>query len=137
MGKSNNVIQRREEMYKLTTEEFGVVGTYFYTNVAFKYPFPHEREYNPFYAEPQQEALIEEDDVDEDISELEAQAEDVPVPFLPEATQIALINKLRERAYEGRRKKQEAAILGLRVIWAKTWVRMSSQSQSQSRKGLG
>ena len=68
---------------------------------------------------------------------VEAQPEDVPVPFLPEATQIALINNLRERAYEGRRKKQEAALLGLRVMWAKTWVRMSSQSQSQSRKGLG
>ena len=36
MGKSNNVFQRREEMYKLATEKFGVVGTYFYTNVAFK-----------------------------------------------------------------------------------------------------
>ena len=129
-------------MYKLATEEFSMVGTYFYTNVAFKYPFPQERQYNPFYAEPQQEALIEEDDeddddVDENISELEAQPEDVPVPFLPEATQIALINKLRERAYEGRRKKQEAALLGLREMWAKTWVRMSSQSQSKVREESG
>jgi hypothetical protein len=80
MGKSNNVIPWREEMCKLATEEFGEVGTYFYTNVAFKYLFPHEREYNPFYAEPQQEALTEEDDeddddVDEDIGELEVQPE--------------------------------------------------------------
>jgi hypothetical protein len=44
--------------------------------------------------------------------------------FLPAATQIALINKLREGAYEGRRKKQEAALLGLRKMWAKTWTQL-------------
>ena len=52
MGKNNNVIQWREEMYNLATEEFGAIGTYFYTNIAFSFPFPHEREYNPFYVEP-------------------------------------------------------------------------------------
>jgi hypothetical protein len=30
MGRNNNVIQWREEMYNLATEEFGEVGTYFY-----------------------------------------------------------------------------------------------------------
>ena len=35
MGKNNNVIQWREEMYNLATEEFGEVGAYFYTNIAF------------------------------------------------------------------------------------------------------
>jgi hypothetical protein len=52
------------------------------------------------------------------------------VPILPEATQLTLINKLREGAYEARRKRQEAALLGLRKMWSKTWVRMSPQSQS-------
>jgi hypothetical protein len=33
MGKSNNVIQWKEDMYSLATEEFGEVGTYFYINV--------------------------------------------------------------------------------------------------------
>jgi hypothetical protein len=47
MGKAKNVIQWKEDMYK-----FGEVGTYFYTNVAYQYPFPHEREYNPYYIEP-------------------------------------------------------------------------------------
>lgn len=51
MGKHNNVIEWREKMYTLATSEFGEVGTYFYTNVAFRYPFPHEMEFNPYYVE--------------------------------------------------------------------------------------
>ena len=58
MGKNNNVIQWREAMYNLATEEFGEVGTYFYTNVPFRFPFSHEREYNPFYVEPVAEVLV-------------------------------------------------------------------------------
>jgi hypothetical protein len=38
---------------------------------------------------------------------------------------IALVNKLREGAFEARREKQEAASLSLRELWSKTWVRMS------------
>jgi hypothetical protein len=144
MGKSNDVIQWREKMYNLATEEYGEVGTYFYTNTAFRYPFPHERDYNLFYIEPEpSEAPIEddegedeEDNVEEDIGEL-VEPEEVPVPVLAEATRLALINKLREGAYEGRRKKQEAALLGLRKMWAKTWVRMSPQSQSKVREEPG
>jgi hypothetical protein len=145
-GKANNVIQWREDMYNLATEEFGEVGTYFYTNVAYKYPFPHEREYNPFYVNPLEEAAADEEgdeeeedeaDVDEDIGVVVEQPEAVPVPTLPEATRLALINKLREGAYEGRRKKQEAALLGLRKMWSKTWVRMSPQSQSKVREETG
>jgi hypothetical protein len=151
VGKANNVIQWREDMYNLATEEFGEVGTYFYTNVAYKYPFPHEREYNPFNVDPLEEASAdeavddeegddeEEDeaDVDEDIGVLVEQPEAVPVPPLPDATRLALINNLREGAYEGRRKKQEAALLGLRKMWSKTWVRMSPQSQSKVREEPG
>jgi hypothetical protein len=106
MGKGNNGIQWREEMYNIATEEFGEVGTYFYTNVAHQYPYPHEREYNPFYVEPAAEAGAEdedaeedddnENDVDEDIGEVVGQPVEapVPVPILPMATQLALINKL-------------------------------------------
>jgi hypothetical protein len=78
-----------------------------------------------FYIEPAQEEDDEDndeddDDVDEDIGELVIHPEDVPVPVLPEATQIALRNKLCEGAYVGRNKKQEAALVGLRKMWAKT-----------------
>jgi hypothetical protein len=149
MGKGNNVIQWREEMNNIATEEFGEVGTYFYTNVANQYPYPHEREYNPFYVEPAAEAGAEdeddeeddddENDVEEDIGEVEDEPAEapVPVPILAMATQLALINKLREGAFEARRKRQEAALLGLRKMWSKTWVRMSPQSQSKVREEPG
>jgi hypothetical protein len=151
MGKANNIIQWREDMYNLATEEFGEVGTYFYTNVAYKYPFPHERDYNPFYVEPVEEAITEEaeeaeDDEDEDDEDVADGVEDigvvvendaVPLPDLPDATRVALINKLREGAYEARRKQQESARLGQRKMWGKTWVRMSAQSQAKVRENAG
>jgi hypothetical protein len=115
MGKANNVIQWREDMYNLATEEFGEVGTYFYTNVGYKY---HERDYNPFYVKPVEETIIEEaeavDEVDEDDEVIADDVEDIgvvvanePAPppdlpdpaDLPDATRVALINKLREGAY--------------------------------------
>ena len=136
-------IQWREEMYNLATSEFGEVGTYFYTGVAYRYPYPHERDYNPFYVEAVPAAPVadeddeeEEDDVEEDIG-VPVVLPEVHAPVLPEATQLALINKLREGAYEGRRRQQEAALLGLKKMWAKTWVRMSSQSQSKVREEPG
>jgi hypothetical protein len=79
----------------------------------------------------------DEADVDEDIGVVVEQPEAVPVPPLSDATRLALINKLREGAYEGRQKKQEAALLGLRKMWSKTWVRMSPQSQSKVREEPG
>jgi hypothetical protein len=147
MGKANNVIQWKEDMYNLATEKFGEVGTYFYTNVA--HLFPHDREYNPFYFEPIDEAfdeaIADEDDeedeeedieVEEDIGEV-VQQEAVPLPDIPEAARVALINKLREGAFEARRKRQEAAILRLRKMWSKTWLRMSPESQTKVREDPG
>ena len=147
MGKANNVIQWKEDMYSLATEEFGEVGTYFYTNVAYQYPFPHEREYNPFYVELTDEttAVVDEDaanneeedaEVEEDLGEV-VQQEAVPLPDMTEAARVALIKKLREGAFEARRKRQEAALLGLRKMWSKTWVRMSPESQSKVREDPG
>ena len=50
------------------------------------------------------------------------------MPILPEATRLALINKVREGALEARRKREEAALLDLRKMWSKIWVRMSSDT---------
>ena len=111
MGKNSNVIQWREEMYNLATEEF-------YTNIAFSFPFPHEREYNPFYVEPIVEDPIldgdeddgedeEDEDIEEDIGEPVPVV--VPAPALPDVTRIALVKKLREGAYEARRKRVEVS----------------------------
>jgi hypothetical protein len=126
MGKANNVIQWKEDMNSLATEEFGEVGTY----VAYHYPFPHEREYNPFYVEPIVEAAavvnedegdneVEDAEVEEDLGEV-VQLEAVPLPDIPEAARVVIIRKLREGAFEARRKSQEAALLGLYMRLDKT-----------------
>jgi hypothetical protein len=39
MGKHNNVIQWREAMYNEATELYGEVGSYFHTNVSYRYPY--------------------------------------------------------------------------------------------------
>ena len=155
MGKHNNVVQWKESMYNLATELFGEVGTYFQTNVAYRYPYPHEREYNPYYVEPvivapvaPAAAVDEDDDEEEDDDDEEEDIGEVvdppvvlpplaPPDALPVATQLALVNKLREGAYEARRKREEAATLALKRMWAKTWVRMSTQSQSKVREYPG
>jgi hypothetical protein len=114
MAMSSYVIQWREEMYNVATERFREVGTYFYTNVAFKYPFPHERECNLFYVEPAQEPIEGDDeedgDVDEDISEVVTQPEAVPVPVLHRATQVALMCRVPKEHVRGdtRRRRQHS-----------------------------
>jgi hypothetical protein len=75
------------------------------------------REYGPFHFEPAQEApsegggeendednYEEDDDADKDVDVFVVKSEAVSVPVLPEATQVALINKLRE----GPRSTQDA-----------------------------
>ena len=69
MGKNNNVILWKESMYNMATELFGEVGAYFYTNVAYRYPFPHEREYNPFFFEPALEGPVEGHDAEGEVNE--------------------------------------------------------------------
>ena len=94
MGKNNNVILWKESMYNMATELFGEVGTYFYTNVAYRYPFPHEREYNPFFFEPALEGPVEGHDAEGEVNEggEENEADEVdavepePMPVLPDET---------------------------------------------------
>ena len=164
MGKSNNVIEWREKMYTLATTEFGEVGTYFYTNVPFKYPYPHERDYNPYYVEivpqpgveppapaavaagqPQAAAVAvaEADDIDEEEADVaEVEEEEVgpalaPPPVLEDEIRNALISKLRGDAFVARRKREEASHTALRKLWGMTWSRMSAQSQSKVREEPG
>jgi hypothetical protein len=107
MAMSSYVIQWREEMYNVATERFRGVGTYFYTNVVFKYPFPHERECNLFYVEPAQEPIEVDGDVDEEVV---TQPEAVPVPVLHRATQVALMCRVPKEHVRGdtRRRRQHS-----------------------------
>jgi hypothetical protein len=162
MGKSNNVIEWREKMYTLATTEFGEVGTYFYTNVPFKYPYPHERDYNPYYVEivaqpgveppaaavaagqPQAAAVAAVDDIDEEEVEIAEEVEEeevgpvlAPPPVLEDEVRNALISKLRGDVFVARRKREEASHMALRKLWGMTWSRMSPQSQSKVREDPG
>jgi hypothetical protein len=73
MGKGNNVIQLREELYIHRYRSVLRCRNTLYTNFAYQYPYPHEREYNPFYVEPApavvQEGATEEDAEDDDDDE--------------------------------------------------------------------
>jgi hypothetical protein len=51
MGKHNNVVQCKESMYNLATE-LGEVGTYFHTNVAYRYPIPTKGNTTPTTSSP-------------------------------------------------------------------------------------
>jgi hypothetical protein len=85
----------------------------------------------------------EEDDDDEEKDIGEVVDPPVVLPPLtppdapPVATQLALVNKLREGAYKARRKREEAATLALKRMLVKTWVTMSTQSQPKVREYPG
>jgi hypothetical protein len=118
MGKHNNFVQWKESMYNLATELFGEVGTYLHTNSAYRYVYYVE----PVIVAPvEPAAAVDEDDDEEDDDDEEEDVGEVVVPpvvlpplappdALPAATQLAPVNKLREGAYEARRKREEAAV---------------------------
>ena len=67
MGKANNVIQWREEMYNVTTGLYGSTVTIFNTNVSYFHPLPQERDYNPLHVPPvaDPDAADEQEDAEE------------------------------------------------------------------------
>ena len=81
IGKNNNVVQWKDIMQTEITALYGLTGMFFTTNERYIPPIPMEVDYIPAFPEP---------------AEGEAAH-----PALP----AALIAKLREGAYEGRRKE--------------------------------
>jgi hypothetical protein len=105
MGRQNNIIQWRDEMYTLLTTKYGSTGSFLMTNVAYVNPMPHERDYNPFYVEPPvpgEEEEIDDDEADDDEEEAEVGEDEAPQPE-PLITPV-LLAKLMEGAYDSRRK---------------------------------
>jgi hypothetical protein len=150
-----NVIEWREKMYTLATTEFGEVGTYFYTNVPFKYPYPHERDYNPYNVEivaqpgveppaaavaagqPQAAAVAAVDDIDEEEAEIAEVVEEEEVGPVLAPPPVLEDEVLRGDAFVARRKREEASHMALRKPWGMTWSRMSPKSQSKVREEPG
>ena len=109
-GKTNNVVVWRENMQTQVTMLYGMTGTFFTTNKRYVQPIPREEDYIPQIPEP----------------------EDGEAPVGP--ISASLTSKLREGAFEGRRKAVERQRSDERTIWPFMWSRMSPASQSKVRE---
>ena len=109
-GRGNNIVLWREEMQTAITMLYGMTGTFLSTNVRYVHPIPLEADYVPQLPVP-------------------AEGE----PAIPPLT-AALITKLREGAFEGRRKAVEKQRNDEMTIWPFMWSRMSPASQSKVKE---
>jgi Zinc knuckle len=145
IGKNNNVVQWKEEMQTTVTALYGLTGMFFTTNERYVQPFPREEDYIPDFPES--------DDEDEEEVGEQLDAEGEPLPAVDVAAQAVareaaanarmetkrrarekLISKLREGAYEGRRKAMEIQKANERTVWPMMWTRMSQASQSRVKE---
>ena len=145
IGKNNNVVQWKEEMQTTVTALYGLTGMFFTTNERYVQPFPREEDYIPDFPES--------DDEDEEEIGEQLDAEGEPLPAVDVAAQAVareaaanarretkrrarekLISKLREGAYEGRRKAMEIQKSNERTVWPMMWTRMSQASQSRVKE---
>jgi hypothetical protein len=107
IGKFNNVIQRRGEMQTSVCTLYGMTGIFFATNERHIPPYPREDQYVLVYSPPE-----------------EGQ------PSNP-VINVALITKLREGAFEGRRKEIQKQLADETTIWPMMWKKMSLTSRSK------
>ena len=107
IGKFNNVIQWRGEMQTSVCTLYGMTGIFFATNARHIPPYPREDQFIPVY--PQIEKG------------------QPPNPIIT----AALITKLREGAFEGRRKEIQKQLADEKTIWPMMWKRMSLASRSK------
>ena len=121
MGKSNNVVTWAEEMQTTITALYGLTGMFFETNKRYVPPLPREQDYMPAIPEPDTDDEFEGDEEQEEPDEIPA----------------AVIAKLRENAYEGRRREIEKQKANERTVWPMMWSRMSPSSQSKVREQDG
>ena len=128
-------------------ELYGMTGTFFSTNKAYHIPYPVERDFHPF-----PDMLPTDDDEVSDTSTTAGEADDegfglassgpvvAPVatdpPEIDKATK-ALIAKMRENAFEARRKKIELQELNLTRLWPYVTNQMSSASLAKVREFPG
>jgi hypothetical protein len=153
-GPRNNIISWRDRMEEECVEMYGMTGTFFTTNKAYHIPYPIERDFHPF---PDMLSDIESDSDDgtneravapavptatsTDGGEEEAtttvmeQTEEV-APEVSKASK-ALIAKMRENAYEARRKKVELQELNLTKMWPYLTNQMSPSSLAKVREFPG
>ena len=136
IGKNNNVVLWKEEMQLIACGLYGMTGLFFSTNERYFQPFPQEEDYNPYYVQPVTTNDVEEEDEEEE-NEEETEAPSVAAPAevaVVAAVSAKLLAKLREGAFEGRRRSMELQRTNEQKLWPLMWGKMSTASQSKVRE---
>ena len=107
LGKANNVILWKEEMKSIVGALYGTAANFLQTNERYVPPTPREEDYLPIF-QPTPEGGV-----------------------APAAMSVALIAKLREGAYDGRRKAIAQQKADEQKVWSIMWTKMSPASQSK------
>jgi hypothetical protein len=144
IGKNNNVVQWKEAMQTELTAQFGLVGIFFTTNERYVQPFPREEDCipeSPESGDEAEEAVVLVDAEGEQLPAVEIAVQAVAREAAAQARRDAkrrakekLILKLREGAYEGRRKAMEIQKANERTAYPMMWRKMSLASQSRVRE---
>ena len=156
-GKQNNVVQWSEEMQTEVESHYGSVGEFFTTNESYTIPRVDEDEL--MSALPSIPESDSSDDEGYDQAEDEESAPPSAEVILERAERLQrteesrtaraarrrvatsrndkLLTKLREGAYEGRRKAIELQRENEKKIWPMMWSRMSAGSQSRVKEEEG
>ena len=143
-GPKNNIIAWRDRMEEECVEMYGMSGTFFSTDKPYHIPYPRERDFHPF---PEMLADSDSECVDEDTydpGQEASAAEDGeavsgpeigphPAPEIDKATK-SLISKMRENAFEARRKKIELQELNYTKMWPFVTGQMSAGSLAKVRE---
>ena len=107
LGKSNNVVTWNEELKSTVGALYGSTANFLQTNTRYVQPLPVEADYLP------------------------------PVEEGGAAITVALTTKLREGAYEGRRRAVAQQKVDEQKIWSIMWGKMSPASQSKVQESEG
>jgi hypothetical protein len=110
LGRENNVVLWMETMQTAATALYGMTGTFFATNMRYEHPIPTEADYVP-------------------VIPIAAVGE-IQIPPIT----AALTLKLREGAFEGRRRAMDKQRTDERLIWPLMWSKMSPASQSKVKE---
>ena len=151
-GKSNNVVQWSDEMQTATTALYGLTGMFFTTNRSYVPPRVNEEDIALSLPDSDEEDDDDDDEESEEVAQTATQSSVRPAVRVTrpkaktqkELRQEAklkdnekLIAKLREGAYESRRKTIQSISEDERKIWPMMWVRMSPASQCRVREEEG
>jgi hypothetical protein len=135
IGKNCNIIAWMEEMETALTGLYGLTGAFFTTNERYVPLFPVEGEYAP----PSDSDDDDKSDVIDE--EVEAQKSEEDRERAAEERRVSarkardkLTGKLRELAFEARRKDVAQITKDQRLIYPMLWVKMSAASQSKVRE---